>query len=225
MIIWWIAVQKHFYLEYNFFCNIINIFTDTFSHFKASLQNKSINKKSYDPTIWNGSVCVFYAPLPLSNSVLTEQRVTVPPVEPWRDGRQSSVCRARTSSNCFIHTTHCSNSRETHTHSSWNCTERKRVKHTLHQFYRCRKKTHTDTLLSASLVMAFLATRWATRAASSAEAALSDWTHAVRTCCHQGETHWPSHDSSTAPDTHTIEILIYMIKYREHKVSLSSRWC
>lgn len=37
---------------------------------------------------------------------------------------------------------------------------RARVAHIMHQFYRCGKThVHTQTLLSASLVMAFLATR------------------------------------------------------------------
>lgn len=57
-----------------------------------------------------------------------------------------------------------------------------------------------STLLSARLVMLALVARWATKAASRAAAALCDWTHVERTCCHQGEIDWGSHESSIAPD-------------------------
>lgn len=63
----------------------------------------------------------------------------------------------------------------------------------------CGCEWDLSTLLSARLVMQALTAWWATRAASRAAAALWDWMHMLRTCCHQGETDWGSHDSSTAP--------------------------
>lgn len=63
----------------------------------------------------------------------------------------------------------------------------------------CGCEWNLSTLLSARLVMQALTPRWATKAASRAAAALWDWMHMLRTCCHQGETDWGSHDSSTAP--------------------------
>lgn len=86
----------------------------------------------------------------------------------------------------------------THTHISvgWF------LKGVMFLFFCLRQSSNAwrlSTLLSARLVMLALAARWATSAASRAAAVLWDWTHVVRTCCHQGEIDCVSHDSSTAP--------------------------
>lgn len=67
--------------------------------------------------------------------------------------------------------------------------------------------------------MLHLAARWATKAASRAAAALWDWMHVQRTCCHQGEIDWGSHDSSTAPnrkEEQVVPLLSLLLSFHLH---------
>lgn len=54
------------------------------------------------------------------------------------------------------------------------------------------------TFFSVILSMICAVTECPTWADNKAAALLSDWTQAVRICCHQGETDWVSHESSIA---------------------------
>lgn len=148
----------------------------------------------------------FSLPVPPSNNVLIEHWTVAPPVAPGGGGTNSRVCSTSTSSSWRTHTTHCSNSSDTASHSDWNWHTHISVgwflKGVMFLFFCLRQSSNAwrlSTLLSARLVMLALAARWATSAASRAAAVLWDWTHVVRTCCHQGEIDCVSHDSSTAP--------------------------
>lgn len=136
------------------------------------------------------------------------------PAAPCGGGNNSRVCSTSTSSSWRTHTTHCSSSNDTASQSDCSCRAWANTHTQIHEAGRVvvvvdnivpsREKQVTlggvlCTWLSARLVMLALVARWATKAASKAAAALWDWMHVERTCCHQGETDWVSHDSSTAP--------------------------
>lgn len=145
------------------------------------------------------------SPLPPSCSVLMEHWTTAPPAVPWGEGTNRRAWRTRTSSSWRTHTTHCSSSNDTASHSDCSCNPAEQSPNTWvflrtpHKLTAFTLAGRCCTLLSALLVMLALVARWATKAASKAAAALWDWMHVNRTCCHQGETDCGSHDSSTAP--------------------------
>lgn len=62
----------------------------------------------------------FSLPVPPSNNVLIEHWTVAPPVAPGGGGTNSRVCSTSTSSSWRTHTTHCSNSSDTASHSDWN---------------------------------------------------------------------------------------------------------
>lgn len=146
-------------------------------------------------------------PVPPSSNDLMEHWTAAPPVAPWGGGTNRRVCSTNTSSSWRTQTTHCSSSSDTASHSDCNChtnaTEQNNDDNVLLSVEKrillyCQGRY--STLLSARLVMQALAARWATKAASKAAAALWDWIHVCRTCCHQGEIDCGSHESSTAPE-------------------------